>query len=131
MVSFPRDSWVQLPACRKPDGTMSAPSMGMFNSAFTTGGAACTIKLVQSLTGSRSTTTCRSTSSVSRRWWARSVASRSARRRGRRAAERLKLHPGTQKLSGDEALAYVRARYGIGDGSDLSRIKRQQQFLAR
>ena len=32
-------------------------------------------------------------------------------------------------LKGEQALAYVRARYGIGDGSDLGRIQRQQRFL--
>ena len=29
-----------------------------------------------------------------------------------------------------EALAYVRARYGLGDGSDLGRITRQQAFVS-
>ena len=33
-------------------------------------------------------------------------------------------------LEGDQALDYVRARYKIGDGSDLGRIKRQQTFIA-
>lgn len=35
---------------------------------------------------------------------------------------------GTQKVSGDQALAFVRQRHGLPD-SDLSRIQRQQQFL--
>ena len=35
---------------------------------------------------------------------------------------------GTQKVVGDQALAFVRQRHGLPD-SDLSRIKRQQQFL--
>jgi hypothetical protein len=33
-------------------------------------------------------------------------------------------------LKGDDALAFVRARYGFGDGSDLGRIKNQQVFLS-
>ena len=33
-------------------------------------------------------------------------------------------------LQGDQALGFVRARYGLGDGSDLGRIERQKQFLA-
>jgi anionic cell wall polymer biosynthesis LytR-Cps2A-Psr (LCP) family protein len=41
----------------------------------------------------------------------------------------LRLHPGTQMITGTQALAYVRARYTLGDGSDLDRIKRQQSFL--
>jgi hypothetical protein len=41
----------------------------------------------------------------------------------------LRLPAGTSVLKGEQALAYVRARYGIGDGSDLGRIQRQQRFL--
>jgi len=41
----------------------------------------------------------------------------------------LRMQPGTSTLGGEQALAYVRARYGIGDGSDLGRIERQQKFL--
>ena len=33
-------------------------------------------------------------------------------------------------VRGDDALAFVRARYTLGDGSDLGRITRQQAFLA-
>ncbi|KRE63105.1 transcriptional regulator [Nostocoides sp. Soil756] len=42
----------------------------------------------------------------------------------------LKLSPGTHELNGEQALAYVRTRKSIGDGSDLGRIKRQQAFLS-
>ncbi len=38
---------------------------------------------------------------------------------------------GCQTLSGKEALDYVRVRHGVGNGSDLGRIERQQPFLAR
>ena len=36
---------------------------------------------------------------------------------------------GNNQLNGAQALAYVRARETLGDGSDLGRIKRQQMFL--
>lgn len=36
---------------------------------------------------------------------------------------------GEQTVSGQEALDYVRIRHGIGDGSDIGRIKRQQAFV--
>jgi anionic cell wall polymer biosynthesis LytR-Cps2A-Psr (LCP) family protein len=42
----------------------------------------------------------------------------------------LRLHVGQNRLGGAQALAYVRARETLGDGSDLGRIKRQQMFLA-
>ena len=41
----------------------------------------------------------------------------------------LKLPQGTSHIDGDQALALVRARH-IGDGSDLSRITRQQKFMS-
>jgi LCP family protein required for cell wall assembly len=44
----------------------------------------------------------------------------------------LHLEPGFQTISGDQALQFARARVGrgLGDGSDLSRIARQQQLLS-
>ena len=44
-------------------------------------------------------------------------------------AGHLDLQAGEQKLDGEEALGYVRSRKGQGDGSDLSRISRQQDFM--
>jgi hypothetical protein len=41
----------------------------------------------------------------------------------------LTLDAGLQTLDGEQSLGYVRSRYGQGDGSDLSRIERQQQFM--
>jgi len=42
----------------------------------------------------------------------------------------LHLAAGRQKVYGAQALAFVRLRENIGDGSDLQRIQRQQLFLA-
>ncbi|MBN3585409.1 LCP family protein, partial [Algoriphagus aestuarii] len=42
---------------------------------------------------------------------------------------KLDIEAGTQVLDGEQALAFVRARYEIGDGGDLGRIDRQQMFL--
>ena len=33
------------------------------------------------------------------------------------------------EIDGTQALALMRARYNLGDGSDIERIKRQQQFI--
>ncbi|RAY14817.1 hypothetical protein DPM19_13910 [Actinomadura craniellae] len=41
----------------------------------------------------------------------------------------LSVPAGRQILDGDQALAYIRARREVGDGSDLDRIRRQQQFM--
>ncbi|MDT0441591.1 LCP family protein [Streptomyces johnsoniae] len=42
----------------------------------------------------------------------------------------LQLDAGTHELEGEDALAFVRTRYSVGQGSDLSRIELQQQFMA-
>ncbi|WP_187432518.1 LCP family protein [Agromyces mariniharenae] len=42
----------------------------------------------------------------------------------------LHLDPGTHSLQGMDALAFLRTRHGVGDGSDLGRISNQQTFLA-
>ena len=129
-ISIPRDSWVDIPACTGTNGKPIAEHMGMFNSAITDGGPACTIATVQKLTGIEvthyvdvdfdgfkamvnalgSVTVC-SPEVVSD------------------PNSGLKLTKGNNVLGGDQALAYVRARDTLGDGSDLGRIKRQQRFL--
>ena len=45
-------------------------------------------------------------------------------------AHGINIPAGTREISGREALNYVRARYTLGDGSDIGRIKRQQAFIA-
>jgi anionic cell wall polymer biosynthesis LytR-Cps2A-Psr (LCP) family protein len=42
----------------------------------------------------------------------------------------LQLTAGSHTLSGSDALAFLRSRHGVGDGSDLARISSQQVFLS-
>ncbi|MFI5532220.1 LCP family protein [Kitasatospora sp. NPDC051853] len=42
----------------------------------------------------------------------------------------LKLTKGRHVVQGEDALAFVRTRHAVGQGSDLSRIELQQQFLS-
>ncbi len=37
---------------------------------------------------------------------------------------------GTYNLKGDQALAFLRSRHGVGDGSDLTRISSQQVYMS-
>jgi LCP family protein required for cell wall assembly len=130
LISFPRDSWVSLPACPKTGGGSRAAHDGQFNEAFTIGGPACTVLAVQKLTGIKINhyvqvdftgfkTMVDALNGVS-------ICSTTPLRDDESG---LRLPAGTSKLKGEQALAYVRARYGIGDGSDLGRIQRQQRFL--
>jgi len=43
----------------------------------------------------------------------------------------ISLPPGTHTISGPDALAFIRTRHGVGDGSDLARISNQQQYMSR
>ena len=60
VVSIPRDSWVNIPACTMGDGQLSAPTQFKINEAFAIGnldgnhtalGVACTVKTVEQDTG--------------------------------------------------------------------------------
>ena len=52
-VSIPRDTMVQVPSCEQPDGSRTRAQHVQFNWAFEFGGAACTIRTVEDLTGIR------------------------------------------------------------------------------
>ncbi|MEU2659797.1 LCP family protein [Streptomyces sp. NPDC007325] len=43
---------------------------------------------------------------------------------------KLNLPEGEHRIQGEQALAFLRNRHGLGNESDLDRIKQQQQFLA-
>ncbi|MDT3727565.1 LCP family protein [Streptomyces sp. DSM 41972] len=129
-VSIPRDLMVDVPDCRRPDGSRSAPMFTQFNAAFEVGGSACTIRTVEKLTDIRvdhhvvvdfegfkdmvdavdGVEVCLS----------RPIDDKDAH---------LRLPAGRVTLDGEQALGYVRARKSLGDGSDTGRIERQQRFL--
>ncbi|MFF4187984.1 LCP family protein [Streptomyces sp. NPDC001691] len=129
-VSLPRDLMVDIPGCGTPDGTRTKEQFAQFNWAFEFGGAACTIRTVEKMTGVRidhhmvvdfsgfkdmvdavdGVEVCLK----------EPVEDRQAQ---------LKLPAGRQLLHGEQALGFVRSRHGFGDGSDTQRMDRQQQFL--
>jgi LCP family protein required for cell wall assembly len=140
IMSIPRDSWVSIPACRMGNGQMSSATTFKINEAFTLGtldgnktslGVACTIKTVEKNTGIRID---------------HFVVVNFAGFRGMVNAvggvpvcnskpindpnSGLHLKAGHHLLKGWQALGYVRARYTLGNGSDLERIGRQQAFMS-
>ncbi|MGP2437182.1 LCP family protein [Streptomyces sp. JW3] len=131
VVSIPRDTLVERPECTDTDGqTHDAAADVMFNSAYSTGGAACAVKTVESMSGLRmdhylevdfsgfqqliddlggvEITTTQDISDPD---------------------SHLDLKAGTHTLDGEQALGLVRTRHGVGDGSDLGRIQLQQAFI--
>ncbi|WP_229924685.1 LCP family protein [Streptomyces sulfonofaciens] len=129
-VSVPRDLMVQVPACRRRDGTGTRPVRAMFNHAFETGGSACTVRTVEKLTGIRVD----HYMIIDFRGFRRMVDALGGvrvclRQPVRDADAHLALPAGRQTLDGEQALGYVRARKSLGNGSDTDRIDRQQRFL--
>ncbi|MFE7273382.1 LCP family protein [Streptomyces sp. NPDC057623] len=138
VVSFPRDSWVEIPACDKGDGSDSAPHHAKINEAFALGGssgevagaAACSIKTVEANTGLRID----HFMSVDFQGFKGMVDALDGievcpEQAIHSKKARLDMDAGCQTVEGEKALGYVRVRYGVGDNSDIGRIGRQQEFM--
>jgi len=133
VISIPRDLEVPIPACPDPAGGDPLPAKGqaMFNTTLARGGLSCVVLTAEQLTGLDinyaasidfdgvigmsdavgGVTVCLASAVVD-------------------DSSGLNLAAGNQTLSGGQALAFVRTRYGVGDGSDLGRISNQQVFLS-
>jgi LCP family protein required for cell wall assembly len=119
-----------VPSCLTADGTRTTPRLAQFNWAFQWGGAACTIRTVENLTGIRID----HHMTVDFNGFKKMVDAIGGvevclKQPVEDPEARLKLPAGRQTLQGEQALGFVRARYGLGDGSDTERMQRQQQFL--
>lgn len=131
LISFPRDSWVHIPGCQKPDGTMSAPMTTRLNAAFSTGGPACTWKTLEQDTNIHIDHFIQ----VDFAGFKNVVDALGGVRvclpvDVHDPKSGLNLSAGPHMVRGDQALAFVRVRHNIGNGSDLERIQRQQEFMA-
>ena len=131
-ISIPRDSIVDRPECIAEDGSkIPGATDVMWNEAFSVGGPTCTVAQFEALTdiyvdhivvvdfagfedmvdAIDGVPVCIPEDIVD-------------------PAHGINIPAGTREIEGREALNYVRARYTLGDGSDISRIKRQQAFIA-
>jgi len=130
-VSIPRDTAIQMPDCQKSDGTVSNGYYGRFNEAFSRGGAACVVKTLEQETGifidHFMIIDFKGFINVVDAVGGVEVCLTNAVNDKK---SKLNLPKGISTVSGKQALAFVRARGTLGDGSDLSRIRRQQDFLA-
>ncbi|GAA2745841.1 MULTISPECIES: LCP family protein [Kitasatospora] len=144
-VSIPRDSLVDIPPCMLPNKTWTKPQTGvMFNSAFSVGNTsqgnpACTQNTVEKMTNLRIDHTivvnfqgfAAMTSAVGGVTVCVPKAVYEGDLNPNLGHKGKEIFPqGLQKVSGQQALDYVRLRHGIGDGSDIGRTKRQQAFLS-
>ncbi len=129
-VSLPRDLMVNVPGCHRPDGSLTKPGLTQFNSAFATGGSACTIRTVEKLTGIRiDHHVVVDFEGFKEMVDALDGVEVCLRKPVDDKDAELKLPAGRVTLDGEQALGYVRARKSLGDGSDTDRMNRQQRFL--
>ena len=139
VVSIPRDTLVDIPECTLRDGTTTAPQYDvMFNSAFETGSAggdigsaaACTILTVEELTGiyvddfvvvdfAGFINVVDALGGVAM-YVPEDIDDH---------LSGLQLDQGCRLLDGEDALGFARVRKTVGDGSDISRIGRQQDLV--
>lgn len=143
VVSIPRDMLLPLPACTvlKKDGSTyeaKAEKEGMFNAAFAKGGtggevssaAACSMKTVEQFTGIRLdgfiVVDFNSFQQIVEALGGIPMYFPEAIRD---KYSGLNVPAGCRLLHGDQALALARARKQVGDGSDISRIGRQQELV--
>src|SRR5262252_8141953 len=140
IMSVPRDSWVSIPACLMGNGQMSSATTFKINEAFTLGnldgnktalGVACTVKTVERNTGIRIDHFV-VVNFTGFRDMVNAVGGvpECNTKPINDPLSRLHLKAGHHLLDGRRALAYVRARYTLGNGSDLERIGRQQAFMS-
>ncbi|MEE4540668.1 LCP family protein [Streptomyces sp. V4-01] len=137
VVSIPRDTLVDRPACRTPKhgrhgaaGTAPAAPHVMFNTAYEVGGPVCAVKTVERLTGLRMdhyvevdfTGFKDLVNALGGVPLTTSAAIHDPK-------SHLSLAAGRHTLDGAQALGLVRTRHGVADGSDLGRIQLQQAFM--
>ncbi|MBT2501940.1 LCP family protein [Curtobacterium sp. ISL-83] len=132
-VSFPRDLMVPIPSCTNPEthATYPAAASAQFNTALGNGGVSCVVDTVENLTGLSipyaGLITFDGVIEMSNALGGVDVCVAKAINDDYTG---LHLTPGSHALQGSDALAYLRTRHGVGDGSDLARISSQQVFLS-
>lgn len=130
-MSIPRDSLVTLPMCKNKQGQQQGGYTGRFNEAFDIGGPGCTIKAVEELTGIYvDHFVVVDFNGFKKMVDAVGGVEVCLKQPVNDYHARLNLPAGKQVISGEDALAFVRARESLGDGSDIQRIQRQQDFIA-
>ncbi|GGM10458.1 transcriptional regulator [Streptomyces fumigatiscleroticus] len=131
VVSVPRDTLIDRPECTGTDGTTHRAASGvMFNSAYATGGAACAVKTVESMTGIRMDHYLEVDFSGFRKLIDELGGVKITTTQDIDDPDsHLNLKAGTHTLDGEQSLGLVRTRHGVGDGSDLGRIQLQQAFV--
>ena len=131
VVSFPRDMIVPIASCPNPKGGQFPAQTNKINVALTYGGLPCIVKTVENLTGLTipfaALTEFQGVVGLSNAVGGVTVCIAKAIHDEQISFD---LDAGQQTLVGQQAVQFLRVRYGVGDGSDLARISNQQLFLS-
>jgi LCP family protein required for cell wall assembly len=133
VVSFPRDLVIAHPECTDPASGEIFPAMEAesLNEAFSRGGLACVNTTIESMTGlAINYAAATSFNGVIEMTNAIGGVPVCLVEPIFDSDSGLDLPAGTSVIQGQMALAFLRNRHGVGDGSDLSRIASQQQYLS-
>ncbi|MEU5894622.1 LCP family protein [Streptomyces venezuelae] len=130
VVSIPRDTMVERPQCVTSHGAAAGAQQAMFNSSYQVGGPACTVKTVEQMSGLRMDHYLE----VDFKGFQKLIdelggVDITTHKAIKDPNSGLSLTAGKHTLKGEDALALVRTRHGVGDGSDLGRIQLQQAFI--
>jgi LCP family protein required for cell wall assembly len=133
VVSIPRDTMVYEPACKSRFGNYTVPAQpqAIIDGAMNLGGPTCAVATVEHLTqipldhfiefDFNSFRTMVDTLGGVEVCLPQAVND---------PYSNLHLSAGRHLISGNQALAFVRTRHGVGDGTDLGRIELQQEFFS-
>jgi LCP family protein required for cell wall assembly len=133
VVSLPRDLVIPHPQCtdQKTGEVFSAMSAQPLNTAFGRGGLGCVVATVESVTGLNipyaALFSFEGTVKMADAVGGVPVC---VNRAIDDPDSGLRLKKGVSVVKGRMALAYLRSRHGVGDGSDLSRIASQQAYMS-
>lgn len=133
VLSIPRDTMVYEPACQSASGSGTVPAQpqAIIDGAMNLGGPSCAVATVEHLTQinldhfiefdfNSFRTMVNTIGGVT-------VCLRQA---VNDPYSNLHLGAGEHTITGNQALAFVRTRHGVGDGTDLGRIELQQEFFS-
>jgi LCP family protein required for cell wall assembly len=131
VVSIPRDTVIDLPSCTDAEGNRVPGTRDRFNLAFDNGGPGCTVKAVEKMSG----LTIDHFVVLDFNGFKRTIDALGGvevclTRPLKDYKSGIDLPAGRTRVTGEDALGFVRVRSNIGDGSDISRINRQQLFLS-
>lgn len=132
-ISVPRDMFVNVPTCTDPETNIKQTAVRgvKINSTLSRGGLKCVVDTFRQMTGETidyaAMIQFNGVIALSTAVGGVPVCTTSAIDDPESG---LKMAAGDHTISGEQALAFLRTRHGVGDGSDLARISNQQVFLS-